>query len=461
MASKSKHSALEVWTTGWHWEERITNFTPSWFTVNMGTGIVTQLLVNFPYPTQWLRNLGYCFWILDICLYAMFTVFLVLRYSWYPVLLIKTFNDFSQSNYLGAIAIGFNTIIMGIISYYNYRESAMWVAYGMWWFSVALTLAVSLVAVFVMFVKQEKHELEEITAVWLLSFIPMIVTSATGGALLPYIRYPNNVAVLVVSFLLWSAGESICFIIITIYLWRLTSCNLPTRDAIVSCCIGLGPFGMGAYSIQLQAVFLSQYIKGAHFAPTQSEPPPLPQETLLATAEGVHWLGIIVALALIGHCTFWFVESFCNIIFRIPKSFNIGFWAFTFPLGVYALGLSNLSKDIRNNGFKGYAAAISVLTVLFWLMCAVGTVYKGFWKGELFYAPGLEDWIYDYPGEGKRQKKPGEPRKISKSVQRLERMQARKRTTNSTGGYSIDRQSAGDEEKGHANGHAGPQETDR
>ena len=103
--------------------------------------------------------------ILDICLYAMFTMFLVLRYSLYPVLLIKTIKDFSQSNYLGAIAIGFNTIITGIISYYNYRESAMWVAYGMWWFSVALTLAVSLGAVFVMFAKQDKHELEKITAV--------------------------------------------------------------------------------------------------------------------------------------------------------------------------------------------------------------------------------------------------------------------------------------------------------
>lgn len=283
----------------------------------------------------------------------------------------------------------------------------------------------------------------------------MIVTSATGGALLPYIRYPNNVAVLVVSFLLWSVGESICFIITTIYFWRLMSCNLPSRDAIVSCCIGMGPFGMGAYSIQLQAVFLSQYIKGSQFGPTQSEPPPLPQETLLATAEAIHWLGIIVALFLIGHCTFWFVESFSSIIFRIPKAFNIGFWAFTFPLGVYGLGLSYLSQDIRNSGFRGYAATISVLTMLLWLLCAVGTVYKGFWKGELFYAPGLEDWIYDDPREGKRPEQADEPRTTSKSDRRLEEMQARKRIANSSGGYSIDRQPARDEESGLTNGSEG------
>ena len=290
----------------------------------------------------------------------------------------------------------------------------------------------------------------------------MIVTSATGGALLPYIPYPNNVAVLVVSFLLWSAGESICFILTTIYFWRLMSCNLPPKEAIVSTCIGMGPFGMGAYSIQLQAVFLSQYIKGAHFGPTQSEPPPLPQETLLATAEAIHWLGIIVAVFLIGHCTFWFVESFTSVLFRIPKSFNIGFWGFTFPLGVYALGLSTLSKDIRNSGFRGYAAAISVLTILLWVLCAVGTIYKGFWKGELFYAPGLENWIYQDPDDGKRQKKPDEHRKTSKNFQRLEEMQGWKRTANSSGGYSIDKQPARDEENTHetplTNGSPGHQE---
>lgn len=95
----------------------------------------------------------------------MFTVFTILRYSWYPVLLKATFEDFSQSNYLGAISIGFNSLVMGIITYYDYRESAMWVAYAMWWFAVALTLAISLGAIFVMFAKQEKHDLEKINAV--------------------------------------------------------------------------------------------------------------------------------------------------------------------------------------------------------------------------------------------------------------------------------------------------------
>lgn len=31
-----------------------------------------------------------------------------------------------------------------------------------------------------------------------------------------------------------------------------------------------------------------------------------------------------------------------------------------------------------------------MLTILLWIGCTLGTVYKGVWRGELFFAPGLE-----------------------------------------------------------------------
>lgn len=77
----------------------------------------------------------------------------------------STLQDFSQSNFLGAIPMGFDTIIVGILSYYDYRPSAVWVAYVFFWISTAMTLAVSLGAVFVMFAKQSNHKLENVTGV--------------------------------------------------------------------------------------------------------------------------------------------------------------------------------------------------------------------------------------------------------------------------------------------------------
>lgn len=77
-----------------------------------------------------------------------------------------TLEDFSQSNFLGAIPMGFDTIIVGLISYYNYRPEAVWVAYVFFWISTAMTMCVSLGAVFVMFTHQDNHKLEAVTGVW-------------------------------------------------------------------------------------------------------------------------------------------------------------------------------------------------------------------------------------------------------------------------------------------------------
>ena len=284
---------------------------------------------------------------------------------------------------------------------------------------------------------------------WLLSFVPLIVTSAAGAALLPYLNYPNNIAVLVVCFLMWSAGQCTSFMVLTIYMWRLMACNVPARDAIVSCFIPLGPLGQGSFSIQSQAVFLSNFLLKTNFGPTQSSPPPIPRETILALAETVHWMGIIAGLFLIGHATFWLVEAFSSVIWRIPKKFNIGFWGFTFPFATYANALSTISKDLRNEGLKGWAATCTTTVVLFWLLCAVGTVYKGFWKGELFYAPGLEGWVFEHEHEREgNQKKHNDKAQPAKSTARLqlEKMQSRQRTTNASGTYSITRPGPEDEE---------------
>jgi hypothetical protein len=63
-----------------HVTQRIITADPSWFTVPMGTGklatqmlknhdlksdlgVCVQLLTHFPYPSYWLSNLAYVFWV--------------------------------------------------------------------------------------------------------------------------------------------------------------------------------------------------------------------------------------------------------------------------------------------------------------------------------------------------------------------------------------------------------------
>lgn len=159
--------------------------------------------------------------------------------------------------------------------------------------------------------------------------------------------------------------------------------------------------GQGAFAAQQMTIFLSSYITSHSYAPAQTNAPALPQPTLLAVAQGIRWFGIIIALFLLGEASFWFVQAICSVFICLPKKFSIGFWAFTFPWSAYTNGWEFLSRDIRNDGMRGWAAVNMVACVLVWLLCALPTVYYAIWKGSLLFAPGLEDWLEDHEGTGR------------------------------------------------------------
>ena len=56
------------------WRRRILNFTPSWFSVNMGTGITSILLHNLPYQFNGLKVIGIVVFLFNISLFTGFFV---------------------------------------------------------------------------------------------------------------------------------------------------------------------------------------------------------------------------------------------------------------------------------------------------------------------------------------------------------------------------------------------------
>jgi tellurite resistance protein TehA-like permease len=221
----------------------------------------------------------------------------------------------------------------------------------------------------------------------------MVILAATGATISSHLDQRAGVAVLVVSFMSLSLGLAMCSIVLAIYFWRLMKCKLPAREAIISCFVPVGPPGMGAYAIQNLAIGLAAHISKYKFTLGRAPQPPVSAEMIGAIAEGVRWLGVIFSFALLAIGTFFLVEAFASLWAKSPRSFNIGFWAFVFPCGVYANGVCTLGSDVRNEGLKGFGAACVVGTVLVWLGCALATFYKGVWRGKLFYAPGLQGWL--------------------------------------------------------------------
>jgi tellurite resistance protein TehA-like permease len=74
--------------------------------------------------------------------------------------------------------------------------------------------------------------------------------------------------------------------------------------------------------------------------------------------------------------------------FRDGIPFNLGWWGFTFPLGVYTVATLKLSTLIDLTFFKVFGALLVIILAAMWLLVAVKTV-RGAWSGKLFVSPCL------------------------------------------------------------------------
>ncbi|WP_133663461.1 hypothetical protein [Paraburkholderia sp. BL10I2N1] len=96
------------------------------------------------------------------------------------------------------------------------------------------------------------------------------------------------------------------------------------------------------------------------------------------------------ALLLWGAGLWWlFTAVFFTLRYRTEGlPFNLGWWGFTFPLGVYTVATLGLN---RVTGFAGFAAIGIVLAMLLgglWLVVLSKTL-RELARGQLFHAPCL------------------------------------------------------------------------
>ena len=86
-----------------------------WFSVTMGTGIVSILLHNLPYNGIWLYWISVIIFALNVFLFCTFLTVSILRYALYPHIWSAMIRHPAQSLFLGTFPMGLATIINMIV----------------------------------------------------------------------------------------------------------------------------------------------------------------------------------------------------------------------------------------------------------------------------------------------------------------------------------------------------------
>ncbi|KAF2011443.1 C4-dicarboxylate transporter/malic acid transport protein-like protein [Aaosphaeria arxii CBS 175.79] len=364
------------------WRRIVQNFIPSWFAVTMGTGIVSILLytlstmyTRFETP---LRILSIVWFFANIVLFTTFLVISVLRHVLYPATWTLMIQHPVQSLFLGTIPMGFATIVnmFTLVCVPYLGGASAQIAWAMWWIDVVASVACCFGLPFQMMTKhQTKHE--TMTAAWLLPVVAPIVAAASGAVVASVLPDPQHALwTIITSYVLWGTGVPLAFVVIVIYFHRLAVYKLPPQEVIVSVFLPLGPMGQGSYGLMALGK------EAMRVFPLTNTLHPMAGDFLFV-------MGFAAGLVMWGFGLVWLFFATASIS-RSKFPFNMGWWGFTFPLGVFAMSTLHIGEILPSEFFRGLGTTFAVCVFLLWVLVASGTIRNVIY-GNLFAAPCLKE----------------------------------------------------------------------
>ncbi len=358
--------------------EVVRQFTPNWFAATMGTGILAIALAQFPgWPV--LRAVGEGLWLFNIGLFTLFSGLYAARWIFFFDGARRIFGHSVVSMFFGCIPMGLATIINGFLIFGlpRWGGAAVQIAEVLWVLDAGIAAACGVAIPFMMFTRQD-HTIDQMTAVWLLPVVAAEVAAVSGGLLAPHLaEAPVQLNVLISSYLLWALSVPLAMSVLVILVLRMAVHKLPHVSMAATSWLALGPIGTGALGLLVLG---------------EAAPAIFTANGLGAYAGAARGIGLVGGLVMWGY-GLWWVAMASLITLRYVRQglpFNLGWWGYTFPLGVYAVATLRLGTllPIGLFGILG-GLFVAVLSVL-WLVVFTRTA-RGAWRGELFVSPCLAD----------------------------------------------------------------------
>ncbi len=205
---------------------------------------------------------------------------------------------------------------------------------------------------------------------WLMPIVPPMVSAATGAILIPHVASESGRAVLLYGlFAMFGMSMVTSLIIITLIWSRLAHYGTSGSARVPTLWIVLGPLGQSITAIGLLGA-------NAHLALN-------PQ---LASAFSL--FRILFGIPIWGFAVLWIALASLLTIRTAKKRlpFALTWWSFTFPVGTFVTGTTQLALATNLSLFRKGALVAYAGLLLAWLLVAVKTTLNSA-SGELFKKP--------------------------------------------------------------------------
>jgi tellurite resistance protein TehA-like permease len=225
-------------------KERVVRVTWAWFSCTMSTGGIANLISQQPFTFPGLRAIGKVFYILNLVLFATFSVLIASRFALKPRALLTSLHHPSESFFFGSFWVSIALILIGAQAYGgpatgDWFVTAMRVVY---WIYYACETLVAVFQYHVIF-ESERNNLSEALPSWILPAYPFLVTGLLAGTIAQKQESGSAVQILVAGLMGQGLGWMLALFIYAVYLTRLIQYSMPEPSKAPGMYIAVGPAG--------------------------------------------------------------------------------------------------------------------------------------------------------------------------------------------------------------------------
>ncbi len=338
------------------------NVAPIWFTSVMGTGILAVTIAGSPIALPEQAALATTLWLLASSALAALVALLVASLVDDPSRLFGTYLDPSAMQAWGAPPMACFTVAVGALTIGRHIIApalAVHLAQGLFILAVIGAVGLAFLIPFLMFTRHQLAS-EATSATWLLPIVPLIVASVPSALLIPSWPSALQSAMLALGYAMWGCGITLAAIVIVLHYARLVEYRVPDGALVTSVWLVVGPLGQSIAGLNaLDGVAPAVW------------PAPAPMLAGIGLAYGV---------AIWGFAAYWLVMALA-LTLRTARSglpFALGWWAFTFPVGVLTAGTYSLATLTGSAFFRAAGIVLLSLLTLAWVVVAIATARSAF-----------------------------------------------------------------------------------
>jgi tellurite resistance protein TehA-like permease len=323
---------------------------PNIFAMVMATGIVS-LAVNGAGHSVLAHIL---FW-LNVGLYAILLVLLLIRTLRYRAELAADLASHAR-------APGFFTLVAApcvlgnqfvLVFGVSAAGMALWIVGVVFWLPLTYAMLPGLMEG----TDKPKPEME-VNGAWLLAVVGTQAISVLACLLVPWLAEDVRDELLFVALAFWLIGSMLYIWLIALIFYRILFLPLSAGELTPPYWINMGAMAISTLAgVRLIA-------NAAQMSLLTELLPFLKGMTLLFWATGTWWIPILVALGAWRH-----------LRKRVPLTYDHGYWAAVFPLGMYTVCTQNLIREFRLPFLEPIPAAFVWVALAAWGLTFAGLVW--------------------------------------------------------------------------------------